>query len=235
MSNANVNYLLDNNPSLNKNNIEVNPNSIYIDEEDQIKNIESNLFNRITLPEDKTIFIYGGNLGKPQGINFLLEVIIESQINPKGFFIIVGSGTEFKYVEKWFNDINPVNAILLSELNQKEYNLLLSKCHVGLVFLHPNFTIPNYPSRILNYMENSLPILFATDKYTDVGSDAENYKYGFWCENGDLIKFVSFVNYCIDNKQVLESMGKNGFERLKNEFNVDNSYQLICKRVNYNI
>ncbi len=112
---------------------------------------------------------------------------------------------------------------------------MLSKCHVGLVFLHPNFTIPNYPSRILNYMENSLPILFATDKYTDVGSDAENYKYGFWCENGDLIKFVSFVNYCIDNKQVLEIMGKNGFERLKNEFNVDNSYRLICKRVNYNI
>lgn len=27
------------------------------------------------IPPTKTLFIYGGNLGKPQGVNFLLQVI----------------------------------------------------------------------------------------------------------------------------------------------------------------
>jgi hypothetical protein len=80
-------------------------------------------------------------------------------------------------------------------------------------------------------MENKLPILFATDVCTDIGPEAENYGYGLWCENGDLNKFISYLNYCVDNKEILTVMGERGYVRLIKEFNVDNSYSLILNRL----
>jgi glycosyltransferase involved in cell wall biosynthesis len=231
MSEANVQYILKNNPNLNNSKIEVNPNSILIEQNRYKFNFDNKINSGINLPEEKTIFVYGGNLGKPQGLDFLLKIMFEKLNDPNVYFVVVGSGTEYKFIYDWFKLNQPTNAILLTELNQKEYNILLSKCHVGLVFLHPDFTIPNYPSRILNYMENKLPILFATDVCTDIGPEAENYGYGFWCENGDLNKFISYINYCVDNKEILTVMGERGYVRLIKEFNVDNSYSLILNRL----
>ena len=222
MSQANKSYILNQNPNLCQSKVEVNPNSIYLE-----KDFLHSTYNSINLPENKTIFVYGGNLGKPQGLDFLLDVILDSSSNSKAYFIIVGSGTESKRIRKWFDINNPVNAIFFPEMSKTEYEFLLKKCHVGLVFLNPKFTIPNYPSRILNYMENKLPILFAIDKNTDVGTDAELYNYGLWCQNGDILKFRKFVDFfCEENKERIK-MGDNGYKRLHADFSVDFSYNVI--------
>jgi glycosyltransferase involved in cell wall biosynthesis len=222
MSNANKLYILKHNPYLNESKVEINPNSVYL------RNIKSNEnATDIKLPDNKIIFVYGGNLGKPQGLDFLLDIILDNSENTNAFFLVVGSGTESARIKKWFDKIKPLNAKFISELQSTEYNQLLKQCHVGLVFLNPNFTIPNYPSRILNYMENRLPILFAIDVNTDVGVDAEFYNYGLWCENGDLIKFRNYLNFFINENDKRIEMGINGFKRLNNDFNVENSYNII--------
>ncbi len=225
MSEENKKYLLKHNTYLGEEKVEVNPNSIYLKENNILTNYNHELLNLI--PKDKIIFIYGGNLGKPQGIDFLLDVIIESKNNPKAFFFVVGSGTETRRIIEWFDKNQPPNAIFMNELNQADYDFLLQFCHVGLVFLNPNFTIPNYPSRILAYMKYKLPILFATDLNTDVGREAYEYKYGLWCESGNLEKFKSYVELLTFNDELRVKMGINGFDRLKNDFNVIYSYNMI--------
>jgi glycosyltransferase involved in cell wall biosynthesis len=230
MSEANKSYILKNNLYLSRLKVEVNPNSIYL----QNYNMQ-NTNSTIDLPENKTIFVYGGNLGKPQGLKFLLDVIINNINNSKAYFIIVGSGTESARIKKWFGINKPDNAKFIPELPQEDYKLLLKKCHVGLVFLNPNFTIPNYPSRILHYMENKLPILFAIDKITDVGSEAELHNYGLWCENGDIANFRKFIDFFINEDHKRISMGNNGFNRLQADFSVDFSYKVIMKHFEKNI
>ena len=116
---------------------------------------------------------------------------------------------------------------MLPELTQNEYNLLLQQCHVGLIFLHRDFTIPNYPSRILPYMLNKMPVICATDKNTDVGSDAEKNEYGFWCQSGDLEKFREYVDLLSKDVELRRRLGNNAFEHLKTEFNVGRSYKII--------
>ena len=34
-----------------------------------------NFLEKYNIPQDSILFVYGGNLGKPQGIDFLLEVV----------------------------------------------------------------------------------------------------------------------------------------------------------------
>lgn len=225
MSEENKKYLIRNNPNLKESKIEVNPNSIFLEAEKNTNNYQQNFLNII--PDNKTIFLYGGNLGKPQGIDFLLDVIIDSKNNSNAFFIVVGSGTETRRIIKWFDFNRPKNALFLNHLSQSDYDILLQDCHVGLVFLHPDFTIPNYPSRILPYMKNKLPILFATDLITDVGREAEYYEYGLWCKNGNLTQFKAYIELLTKDPELRYKMGINGYNRLKKDFNVEYSYDLI--------
>jgi glycosyltransferase involved in cell wall biosynthesis len=225
MSIENKKYILKHNPYIDEKKVEVNPNSFYFKNVKISNQIQCELLSKI--PKNKTIFLYGGNLGKPQGIDFLLDVIVDAKNNAKAFFIVVGSGTETKRIIEWFNVNKPKNALFINELNQYDYDILLQNCHVGLVFLSPTFTIPNYPSRILPYMHNRLPILFATDINTDVGKEAETYEYGFWCESGKLDEFQKFIKLFSYNEELRVKMGINGYNRLKKDFNVKNSYDMI--------
>ncbi len=230
MSPFNRKYILANNSELAETKVEVNPNSIELLPDIREINLGQSLLN--SLPNEKIIFVYGGNLGKPQGLDFLLSVIDNLENNPKVFFIIIGSGTERERTHSWFKKKLKKNVLLIDYLPQAEYDVLLKRCHVGLVLLNPAFTIPNYPSRILSYMYNKLPILFAVDKCTDVGKEAEAGNYGFSCENGDLSTFRKHIELLSNDPGLRTKMGNNGFDRLKKDFNVDHSYQLIMKHFN---
>ena len=83
--------------------------------------------------------------------------------------MIIGSGTEFTRIQKWFEKFQPQNALLISVLPKNDYDKLLAACDVGLIFLNKNFTIPNYPSRLLSYLEMKMPVIAATDPNTDIG------------------------------------------------------------------
>ena len=224
MSLANVNYVLKNNSWLAPEKVEVNPNSIEVLDSPSLTNAENPYAQ---LFEGKVVFVYGGNLGKPQGIDFLLEVISSCEDLKNVFFLIVGSGTEKKRISQWFKIQSPNNAMMIEELPRNEYDSILKQCHVGLIFLHRDFTIPNYPSRLLSYMEYKMPVLCATDKITDVGTDAMDNDYGYWCQSGDLKKFKEYVLLLAENKGLRGRLGNNAYKNLTSKFNVEVSYKTI--------
>ena len=116
MSPANVKYLCVNNPEIDASKVHVNPNSIEIDNANSLKIKNDELLKKYNIPEDSLVFIYGGNLGKPQGINFLVDVLKEYYNNEKVFFFIAGSGTEFNFLNKWFAINRTINSVLHSEM-----------------------------------------------------------------------------------------------------------------------
>ena len=230
MSEANKNFIVHHNPDINKNKVEVNPNSIEPIHFDQSVEQKKAIKSKYNIPQNKKIFVYGGNLGKPQGIDFLLETIAACT-NEAVFFLIVGTGTEYQRVEKWFQNSKPKNAILLSGLPKQDYDLLLNSCDVGLIFLHQDFTIPNFPSRFLSYLEMRMPIIAATDRNTDIGDVIENNSCGFKVIAGDLTKMLSCINTVIESELKFQQMQKNAWQLLQNEYLVDRSYNSIIEKL----
>ena len=227
MSPANVKYLCVNNPEIDASKVHVNPNSIEIDNANSLKIKNDELLKKYNIPEDSLVFIYGGNLGKPQGINFLVDVLKEYYNNEKVFFFIAGSGTEFNFLNKWFAINRPINSVLLSEMPKFQYNNFLRAADVGLILLDPHFTIPNFPSRLLSYLEFSMPIIAATDRNTDIGIIAQENGFGFWCEHGDIQMFKKHVDFFVNNKNRIVEMGEIGREFLINNYSVDVTYSNI--------
>ncbi|MBG9530949.1 glycosyl transferase [Bacillus thuringiensis] len=226
MSQANVNFLLQNNPEISPDIVEVCPNSIepLIVKKDIRKSNE--IKAKYKIPIDKTVFIYGGNLGKPQGIDFLIECLKANKNNNQVHFVIVGAGTEFPKLKTCINKENLTNTQLFSQLPKDEYDILANSCDVGLIFLDKRFTIPNFPSRILSYMQASMPILAATDINTDIGEIIEDGGFGLWCESNNSESFNEKLNQMCD-RESRESMGINARRYLEANYTARNSYEII--------
>jgi glycosyltransferase involved in cell wall biosynthesis len=229
MSPANLKYVLENNPTVGKEKVEINPNSIEIIEE--VFANKSALYEKYKIPNDKVIFIFGGNLGIPQSIDLLKKHISYCKSVKKAFFLIVGYGTEYQNLNEWIKQSEIKNALLIKEIPKNEFDEIISISHVGLIFLNPNFTIPNFPSRILSYMQNKLPVICATDPITDIGTIASENNFGFRCLTTDMETFFDHVVKLL-NAELRNRMGKNAFQYLLKEYNVEQSYNIIINKFN---
>lgn len=227
MSAANVDYVLKHNPSVSADKVEICPNSIELKVENECETDKAILLRKLDIPLDKCLFIYGGNLGRPQGIDFLIKVVAANEKRDDSYFIIVGNGTEYGKIKQWFDMNSPHNACLLPSLPKADYDNLVKACDVGLIFLDKRFTIPNYPSRLLSYMENKMPVLMATDVNTDMGRIAEANGYGMWVESGNPEKFMEMVDSVATDKSLIKTMGERGYSYLCENYTVQGGYQII--------
>jgi hypothetical protein len=229
MSPANVKYVLKHNPEVNPDRVEVAPNSVELnDDASRYYNVtRREVRQKYGLPIDRPIFIYGGNLGKPQGIPFLIKCLEANADRSDCHFVVVGNGTERAKLDSWYNSRNPKSVTLLSALPKDDYDMLARSCDIGLIFLDYRFTIPNYPSRLLPYLENKMPIIAVTDPNCDTGSIAEQYGYGYWCPSNDVNTFTHSVDKMLQSDIAL--MGERGYVFLKKNYLVEHTYKAIMQ------
>lgn len=237
MSPANVEFLLKHNPEIDPKRVEVAPNSVELRgeslEQGQEKAERYYIRKKYDLPTDKPIFIYGGNLGKPQGIDYLVKCLDANKNRRDCYFVVVGSGTHFGLISEWYiNNLNKnssLNVKLMQSLPKADYDLLVKHCDVGLIFLDHRFTIPNYPSRLLSYLENKMPVICATDVNTDIGKIAEENGYGYWCESVKPEDFTALVDKMLSSDRI--AMGEKGYHFLCENYTVDKTYNAIVSHI----
>ena len=162
MSPANVEYLIKHN-EVDSLKVEVCPNSIRVadnltgevpkDNKALELSDRSKILSKYNIPPDKTIFLYGGNLGLPQDIPFIIECIKKTNEVKEAHFVICGGGTEYGKLENFVNETTPANLSLIKALPKSEYDSLVGGSDVGMIFLDHRFTIPNFPSRLLSYLK----------------------------------------------------------------------------------
>lgn len=224
MSRANSEYILKHNPET-VDKLTVLPNSI-CPRDVSITNAERvELRAKYGLPLDKKVFVYGGNLGKPQSIPFVIDCLRSQADNERVFFLILGDGTDYVKFEDFLKESSQNNIKLLKRLPREEFDRMLSACDVGMLFLDHRFTVPNYPSRLLSYMQAGIPVLACTDPNTDVSVDIEAGEFGWRCDSGDVSDFVGTVKK-VENSD-LKQMGINARKYLSDNFTVEKSYEII--------
>jgi len=225
MSQANVEYVIKHNPEVAPEIVEICPNSIEVIDKSVTEAERIQIRNKYNIPLDKKVFVYGGNLGKPQGIDFLIECLKSQESNEKVYFLMVGDGTEYSKIEKYVAESNPQNVRLMKRLPKEDYDLMVGACDVGMIFLDHKFTIPNYPSRLLSYMQAKLPVLAVTDPNTDIGKDIVEGGFGWWCESDDCTKFNSIIHeICAVD---CECIGLKAYVYLNEFYNVNDVFKKI--------
>jgi len=227
MSPANVEYVIRENPEINPQKVEVFPNcldplDLRVDEYTR-----RDIRGKYNIPLDKTVFVYGGNLGKPQGIPFIIDSIREASREKNAFFLIVGGGTEYGKLKAFIENEKPRNVLLMNKIPKEDYDQLVAACDVGLIYLDHRFQIPNFPSRLLSYLQAGLPVLCATDLNTDIGKIAVEHGFGWWCESNDINSFRKNIQLAITAD--MNRMGEAGYMYMEQEYNIEIGYNLLEK------
>lgn len=228
MSSANKNYIIEHNSWLDLGKIE-----IFLNTKKLTNNIESYEFpmrERYGIPKEACVFLFGGNMGRPQYIELLCKVVKECKDESDIYFLFVGRGTDRYKLEQTIRENDIKNALAIKSLPRSEYEQITKECDVGLIVLDPRFTIPNYPSRILSYMEYAKPVLAATDKVTDIKELIEEAQCGEWVWSGDINAFVDKVKK-MATKVDLSIKGNNGRRYIEDNFKVEHSVAILEKHL----
>lgn len=230
MSPANVRYLLDHNPEVDRKKVGVSPNSITVSDKRADGEQRRAIREKYGIPQDKRAFVYGGNLGRPQGIPFVLDCMRAASALEDACFVIVGDGSEYGKVEAFVSSPGQTQVKLIKKLPKEDYDALVGACDVGLIFLDRRFTIPNFPSRLLGYLQAHLPVLAVTDPNSDVGQVIREGGFGWWVESGDAEAFTARAREAMTAD--LRAMGDTGFQYLKDHYSVETQYETIMRSIN---
>ncbi|CAM4219249.1 glycosyltransferase family 4 protein [Erysipelothrix inopinata] len=184
------------------------------------------------LGDDKFLLFFGGNLGEPQSIPFIIECAKKID-NPNIQIIIAGSGSKQNIISEYSEEF-PDKLKYFGQLPSEEYQKLASLTDVGLIFLDYRFTIPNFPQRVLSYMESGVPVICATDVVSDVGSVAEEGNYGFKVSSQNPDEWYQAVENLYNSPDLVKAMGENGRKYLVENYDVKCSYQIIMDMLQNN-
>lgn len=227
MSPANVEYVLKHNPEISPDRVEVAPNSLEVVETEM--SVDKSVLTRYNISADKPIFIYGGNLGVPQGIPFLIECLEANADREDCHFVVVGTGTYYQKLADWYNARMPKAVTVMKGLPKEDYDHLVQACQVGLIFLDYRFTIPNFPSRLLSYLEFKMPVIACTDPNCDTGFIAEENGFGLYAPSNEVATFTKSVDKMLASDMV--AMGEKGYQFMKENYLVEHTYNQIIKHL----
>ena len=225
MSEANCEYVLKHNPELSPDKVEICPNATVIRDMTVTAEEREAIRKKYGIPLDKLVFVYGGNLGRPQGIPFLIDCLRAEKDNSDVHFLIVGDGTEYGKLDAFVSGEDASNVSLMKKLPRDDYNKMVAACDVGMIFLDHRFTIPNFPSRLLGYMQAGLPVLACTDPNTDIGKVITDGGFGWWCESNSVADFSEKIARI--KSADLSAMHNKAVAYLTENYSVDNAYGAI--------
>jgi len=226
LSEGNVKYILKHN-NVDENKLEVLYNWGEINHNTEV--ITTDCKKKYGL-ENKFVAVFGGNIGLPQELEFLLELAKEYKVRNDIVFLIIGRGAEKQRIINIVKNEKLSNVIIKNLLPRDEFNNLIKQCDIGLINLNRKFTVPNIPSKTAAYFKAALPILASTDKNTDYKDLLlKKAKAGLWSETGDLNTYKSNFERLLNDKKLRKELGKNGRRFLEENLSLEEAYQTIIK------
>jgi glycosyltransferase involved in cell wall biosynthesis len=231
MSPMGVKYILSQNKFLDPEKLEVCPNAIKPTM--QLKaNRNEEIRMKYGMPTNACVFIFGGNLGKSHGLTFLIDAIKQLAEYKKAFFFISGSGTHFNFLEKSMGTYKGGNLMISRWIPREDFKLVLRAADVGLILLDKCYTVPQFPSRLLGYLDFSKPVICAVNEKTDIGTIMEKNNCGKAMIHGDLKSFVEAVKFLSENKKERLNMGVNARDLLEKEYTTNRACKIILEHFN---
>ena len=227
MSQANIEYIKTHNPKIEASKLHLLPNWENLPKFEDLGNIDD-IKAKYGLT-NKFVVIFGGNIGRPQKMENIIELAKNCTEIKDLVFLIIGKGTEFKKLNDSVTSLKLFNVVLEKKIPKRDYYNLLKAADVGLISLSEEFTIPNFPSKVLSYFGSKKPVLASIDLQTDFGKMLVETNSGLWGEAGktELLKEKLITLY--KDKVLRSQMGENGYDYMVANLLPNHAYRTILE------
>lgn len=186
--------------------------------------------NSTSLPTDKIIFQYAGNMGRVQGLIELLKVI-KSVDNEKLIFYFVGDGAVKKEMLDYVKFHQMKNVYFDEAYSREDQLFVLNRADVAFVSLAQGMFGLGVPSKTYNILASGKPLLYLGEENSEIDLLIKEKNVGYSFRNDQINEMIHFFNH-FDEKAItdLEHKKNNARKLAENHY----SEEIILNKF-YNI
>lgn len=144
---------------------------------------------------DTFTVIFGGQLVPGRGVATLLDAASALQASGVAAEILIaGDGVERPNFEQRAKELRLHNVTFLGMLAREKYRELLTTTHAGIAITVPGVTPPSFPSKIVEYCANRLPVIACLEDSSDAGDYLEQHRAGISVPAGDALRLAAAIS-----------------------------------------
>lgn len=174
------------------------------------------IYPKIRKDNDNIVFQYAGNIGRVQGLDFLLKVISEIK-NSKLIFEIFGNGVEKSNLIKLVEKYQLKNVYFYDSYKRDEQNDIINRADIAIVTLSKGMYGLGVPSKFYNILTAGKPVLYIGEENTEIHQIMNEFDIGYFFkpdEKENLLEFFETIK--IDNSFIKK--GENARNLLLNNY-----------------
>jgi len=228
MSDGNLRYVAENYLSVDKKKLSIFP---LWGTQNKAKKRLSTSRAQLGFNEDDFILVFGGNMGVPQNLSNVIHLANEIKEIQNIKFLFIGDGVEAIKIKRLSLELKLSNVVFLKHLERSVYETIMLSCNVGLVSLNPKFTVPNFPSKTMDYLKYNLPILASIDQAAllDYGYFIEEkVKVGLCCHAEDMTTYKKNLLALYQDRKLYNRLASNCKKAYEEQFNINVNYEIIA-------
>jgi glycosyltransferase involved in cell wall biosynthesis len=166
--------------------------------------------------------MYAGNLGLSQSLDQTLVAARTLRDEPVSF-IYIGDGASKPKLQAYAEEHKLTNVRFLPYHPKERMSAFFSIADVHLVTLQRNLAGCIVPSKLYGILACGGPYIAAVDEDSEVTSITERAKSGLRVEPDDADALVGAIRWCMEHRDELIEMGKNGRRLAETELSRDNA------------
>ena len=166
--------------------------------------------------DSKFVIFYGGNLGRSQGLNFLLETADRLRGHPDIMFVIVGEGADQSDLIAKVREIELQNVQFHPFQSADSLDDVYATADVGVVSLLPGISPEWCPAKIYSNMAAKLPLIAIVDLAGEAARTIEEAECGILVVFGDHQGLVDAILKLRMNPRICSLYGANGRDFVMN-------------------
>lgn len=165
--------------------------------------------------QDKFIIMYSGNIGLYYDLENIIKVIGEFKEREDVVFAFIGDGTVKSKIEEYVinNKLNNVTFIPYQDKADLIYSLNAADVH--WVVNAKGIKGVSVPSKLYGVMAAGKPVLGVLDEGSEARLIVEECNCGVCIEPGNYKEISRNIEYILNNKELIRSLGENGRKYLE--------------------
>ena len=184
------------------------------------KTFEKNNRHLSTKLKKKLTLIYTGNIGRFQGLETVIDAMCLLVRRKDIELIIMGNGVEKKKLLEKVKKKN-LNVRFLDYQPLEFTKSIIKNADIGLVTLVPKIYKYAYPSKIMTYLEQGIPIIYNLEAESEIVKSARSKGYGFYTKFGNKNSMANLLIRLADDNKWKKEMRKRALQAFKKNFSAN--------------
>ena len=165
--------------------------------------------------EGKFIFMYSGNIGLFYDLENIIKVIGEFKNNDEIVFAFIGDGAVKQQLVDYCNENDMKNVKFIPYQDKKDLIYSLNAADIHWVVNAKGIKGVSVPSKLYGIMAAGKPVLGVLDEGSEARLIVEECNCGVCIEPGNYKEISRNIEYILNNKELIKSLGQNGRKYLE--------------------